>query len=129
MSTAFLVQTAASVAAIALMVALAAWARIARPQPPLDEARARALIAEEFPDRAIEAVWVASDAAAAVAKSGSQALVLVRFGDGYVARQVAWTDAAAAVPRGGRITLDLADVAAPRAVIALAAWPPKDLAA
>ena len=129
MSAAFLVQVAVSALAVAAMVALAAWAKIARPQAPLDEARARALFAEDFPDRTIEAVWVATDGAAALARSGDEALVLSRIGDGYTTRHLPWAEAAASAPRDGKLTLKLADVAAPRAVIALAAWPPKDLAA
>jgi hypothetical protein len=42
-----------------------------------------------------------------------------------VARQIPWGQALAASLKDGRITIDLADVAAPRAVIALSAWPPK----
>ena len=126
---AFLVQVAASGAAVAALVGLAAWARIARPLDPLDEARARELLAEEFPGRRIEAVWVGIDGAGALAKSGAAALVLVRLGDGYAARQIPWAQAVATGFRSGQITLDLGDVAAPRAVIAFASWPPKDLAA
>ena len=129
MNTAFLIQVAISALAVAAMVALAAWARIARPLAPLDEAQARALFAEDFPDRTVEAVWVATDGAGALAKSGAEALVLSRIGDGYATRHLPWTDAAAVGLRDGKLTLRLADVAAPKAVIALAAWPPKDLAA
>ncbi|THD82694.1 MAG: hypothetical protein E7812_01045 [Phenylobacterium sp.] len=129
MNAAFLIQVAVSALAVAAMVALAAWAKIARPQAPLDEARARALFAEDFPERTIEAVWVATDGTGALARSGAEALVLSRLGDGYTTRQIPWAEAAAAALRDGRITLKIADVAAPRAVIALDAWPPKDLAA
>jgi hypothetical protein len=129
MNNGFLIQTAASLAAIGLMVALAAWARIARPQPALDEARARALIAEDYPDRAIQAVWVSADGAGALARSGDQALVLTRLGDGWAARQLPWAKAAAAPLEGGKVSLRLGDVAAPRAVLELKAWPPKEMAA
>ena len=129
LSHAFLIQVAASGAAVTVLVGLAAWARIARPLNPLDEQSARFILAEEFPDRSVEQVWVATDGAGALAKSGAAALVLCRVGDGYVARQIPWAQALAAAFRDGRITLDLADVAAPRAVIVLPAWPPKDLAA
>lgn len=128
-SQAFLIQVAASGAAVAALVALAAWARIARPLNPLDERTARVYLAEDFPDRTIEQLWVATDGAGALAKSGASALVLCRVGDGYVARQIPWAQALAAAFRDGRITLDLADVAAPKAVITLPAWPPADLAA
>lgn len=129
MGQAFFIQLAASGAAIALLVALAAWAKIARPSAPLDDAKARALFADEFPERSLEAVWVASDGAGALAKSGGLALVICRLGDGYVARQLPWAQALSASFRDGRLSVDLADVAAPRAVIALPAWPPKELAA
>ena len=127
MNQAFFIQLAASGAAVAAMVAIAAWANIARPGQPLDDARARRQLAEEFPDRALEGLWIAIDGMGAVAKSGGMALVLCRLGDGYVARQIPWAQALAASFKDGRISIDLADVAAPRAVIALDAWPPKSL--
>ena len=123
MNQAFFIQLAASGAAVAAMVGLAAWANIARPVQPLDEARARRLLAEEFPDRTLESLWLAVDGLGAVARSGAMALVLCRLGDGYVARQIPWAQALAASFKDGRISIDLADVAAPRAVIALASWP------
>ena len=129
LSQAFLIQVAVSGVAVAGLVALAAWARIARPLPPLDEASARVLMAEEFPARSLERVWVAADGAGALAKSGAMALVLFRAGDGYAARQVPWERARSAPVRDGRLRLDLADVTAPRAAIALTMWPPEDLAA
>jgi hypothetical protein len=55
------------------------------------------------------------------------ALVLCRFGDGFVARQIPWAQALAARVKNGRIRIDLADAAAPRAVISLESWPPKGL--
>lgn len=129
MSQAYFIQLGASVAAVSILVALAAWARIARPVDPLTDAKARALLAEEFPGRTLDAVWVASDGAGALAKSGALALVVCRLGDGFVARQIPWAQALQASFRNGRLSVDLADVAAPRAVIALPAWPPKELAA
>ncbi|MDB5417644.1 MAG: hypothetical protein JWP50_1063 [Phenylobacterium sp.] len=129
LSQAFLVQVAASGAAVAALVGLAAWARIARPLNPLDDATARFYLGEEFPGRPIERLWVATDGAGALARSGASALVLCRLGDAYVARQIPWAQAMAAAFRNGQITLDLADVAAPKAVITLPAWPPADLAA
>jgi hypothetical protein len=124
---AFFIQLAVSGVAVAAMVALAAWADIARPAPPLDDPRARRMLSEEFPGRPLDGLWIAADGAGAVAKSGGMALVLCRLGDGYVARQLPWAQALAASFKHGRITIDLSDVAAPRAVIALAAWPPIDL--
>jgi HAMP domain-containing protein len=129
LSHAYLVQVAASGAAVAALVGLAAWARIARPTSPLTESAARVQLAAEFPGRAIEQVWVAVDGAGALAKSGASALVLCQLGDGYVARQIPWAQALSAAFKSGRITLDLGDVAAPKATISLAAWPPRDLAA
>lgn len=126
---AVLIEVAASGAAVAALVAATAWARIARPLNPLDEAQARALFGEFFPGRRIEAVWVGVDGSGALAKSGAAALVLVRIGEAYAARQIPWAQALAAGFRSGQISLDLGDVAAPRAVIVFAGWPPKDLAA
>lgn len=123
------IQMAASAAAVAALVALAAWARIAKPMTPLDETKAKALFQMEFPDRSIEAVWVSIDGCGALAKSGSAALVLCQTGDGYVARHIPWATARNATVRHGTISLELGDVAAPRAVLALPAWPPQDLAA
>jgi hypothetical protein len=129
MNHALYIQLAGSGAAVALLVAVAAWANIARSAPPLDEAGARRLLALEFPGREPERIWVAVDGQGALAKCGAMALVLCRLGDGYVARQIPWAQALAASFNGGRLTIDLRDVAAPSAVISLPAWPPKNLAA
>lgn len=129
MDEAFFVQLAASAAAVGALIALAAWAKIARPAEPLDEARVRTMLAEEFPGRAIDGLWVASDGAGALARSGGLALVICQVGDGYAARQIPWAQAVAASFRDGKLCVDLADVAAPRATISLPSWPPKDLAA
>ena len=127
MDQAFFIQLAASGAAVALLVALAAWAKIARPGAPLDEARARFLLSEEFPGRTLDAVWVGVNGKGAVAKSGGLALVLCELGDGYVARQIPWGQAISASFKKGQISIDLADVSAPVAVISLPSWPPKDI--
>jgi hypothetical protein len=127
LTQAFFIQLAASGAAVAAMAGLSAWARIARPTPLLDEERARHELAEEFPGRDLDDVWVALDGMGAVAKSGATALVLCRLGDGFVARQIPWAQALAMSFKDGRIRIDLADAAAPRAVIALESWPPKGL--
>lgn len=133
MDEAFFVQTALSAAAVAVLVGIAAWAKIARPAAPLDEHRARAILAEEFPGRAVDMVWVASDGAGALAKSGGLALVICQVGDGFAARQIPWGQAISASFKNGKLCVDLADVAAPRATISLPSWPPtnltKDLAA
>ena len=125
--SAFLGQLAASSAAVAILVGLAAWAKIARPHRPLDDAWARTLLAEEFPGRALEGVWVAADGKGAVAKSGAAALVLCALGDGFVARKIPWAQALCSGVRNGKICIDLGDISAPIAVIALTAWPPEEL--
>ncbi|MGH6996704.1 MAG: hypothetical protein ACREEO_00865 [Phenylobacterium sp.] len=124
MSQAFFVQFAASAGAIALLVGLAAWAKIAKPMTPLTDARALSLLAEEFPGRPIERIWVAVDGRGALAKSGAAALVLCEVGDGYVARHIHWNQAVASSFRDGVVRLDLSDVAAPLARLALQNWPP-----
>ena len=124
MSWTFVIQTVVSALAVAAMVGLAAWARIAAPRPPLDEAAARALIAEEFPDDPIDAVFLAADGKAAVARSGPRALIVYLRGDDYVARGLPWSDAVAARCENGAVRLALGDVAAPAARLAFAAWPP-----
>ncbi len=129
MEKGFLIQFAVSLAAVAGLVALSAWARIARPTPPLDEGRARALLAEEYPDRTLDRVWVASDGLGALAKSGPSALVIWSAGDGYVARDIPWLGVLKAPASDGRLILDLEDFAAPRATLSLAGWPPGDAAA
>jgi hypothetical protein len=54
-------------------------------------------------------------------------------GDGFAARQIPWGQAISASFKNGKLSVDLADVAAPRATISLPSWPPtnltKDLAA
>ena len=129
MNPAALIQLAISAAAVAAMVGLAALATRGRAAPPLDDAAARRWLADEFPDLKIEALWIAEDGKGALARSGEAALVLSRMGDGYVARKIAWRAAAQAQVRDGRLSLPLADFAAPKVVLALTAWPPKDLAA
>ncbi len=129
MDEGFLFQLAASAAAIGVLIALAAWARIARPVGPLDDHRARGLLAEEFPGRSIDALWIASDGAGALARSGGMALVIYQVGDGFAARQIPWAQAVSASFRDGKLRVNLSDIAAPMAVIALPAWPPNDLAA
>lgn len=129
MNAAFLIHSGASALAVAALVALAAWARIARKTPRLDENRARALLAEEFPEEVLEQVWLASDGAGAIAKSGASALLLMRIGDSYAARQIPWVKAIAAGTRDGEVAFASGDAAAPRLRLNLAAWPPKGLAA
>src|SRR5688500_15645138 len=111
MDEAFFVQLAASAAAVGVLVALAAWAMIAKPAGPLDAHRARALLAEEFPGRTLDNVWVASDGAGALAKSGGLALVICQVGDGFAARQIPWVQAISASFKNGRLCVDLSDIA------------------
>jgi hypothetical protein len=128
-NTAYLIQLAVSAVAVALMIGLAAWMTRGRGAPPLDEAEARRWLADEFPGRAIEKLWLATDGMGAVAKSGDAALVLSRMGDGYAARAVPWARALAAGVKDGRVRIPLSDPAAPKAVLSLGAWPPKELVA
>ena len=129
MDDAFFVQLALSAGAVGVLVAIAAWAKIAKPVGPLDDHKARALLAEEFPSRTIDAVWIASDGAGALAKSGALALVICRVGDGFAARQIPWGQAVSATFKNGKLSVNLSDIAAPTATISLPSWPPKDLAA
>ena len=126
MDKALLIQVLGSAVAVSLLVALAAWARISRATPPLDAQGARALLAVEFPDDRIDALWIAADRAGLIARSGDRALVLWRKGDGYVARETAWADALSATVDQGRLTLRIAD-GAPRLALKDGAWPPPDL--
>jgi len=121
---AFLIQLAASAAAVMGLVGLAAWAKIAKPLNPLDDRRALRMFGEEFPGRVVDRVWVAVDGRGALARSGASALVLFEVGDGYVARHIPWAQAVASSFRDGVVKLDLSDVAAPMARLALESWPP-----
>jgi hypothetical protein len=126
---AYLIQTAGSAAAVGVLIAIAAWAKIAKPAPPLNEARARALLQDEFPGRQVDRLWVANDGRGALARSGASALILCEVGDGYVARHIPWAQALSSTFRDGVLKLDLGDVAAPRARLAFDNWPPAGLGA
>lgn len=118
---------AGSAVAVAFMVAVAGWARIARPTPPLDDAAARALLADEFPDHRPDAPWLAADGRGAVARAGEAALVVFRLGDGWVSRSLPWASALTAPVRGGKVHFKLDDPACPRARLAVSGvnpWPP-----
>ncbi|PVM86459.1 hypothetical protein [Caulobacter endophyticus] len=128
MDKALLIQLLGSALAVALLVGLAAWARLARPTAPLDQEAARRLLADEFPDHRIDAVWIGGDSASVVARSADQALVLWRKGDGYVARSAPWRDVAAAGVVDGRVRLAAVD-GAPRLSLGDRAWPPAEAAA
>ena len=47
MNDEFFIQLAFSAAAVGALIALAAWAKIAKPVAPLDEYKARAMLAEQ----------------------------------------------------------------------------------
>jgi hypothetical protein len=130
MTAAFLIQTLISLLALAGLVGLAAWLGSPRDKDPLTEERARALFAEDFPNTAIAAVWIASDGASALGRAGDEALIAYRVGDGFVLRSTPWSRLSHAVVANGRAVLKLDDVAAPKAVFNLgegADWPPHRL--
>ncbi len=121
------IQLIGSVIAIFGMVALAAWARIPRPCPPLDEPAARDWLAVEYPGRTIDLVWLAADGAGAISRSGDEALILARLGDSWVARDMSWEAALASPIRSGRVRLRFKEAAAPRLSLAVSGvnpWPP-----
>ncbi len=124
MTSAFLLQFVGSLIAVALLVALAAWAKIARHAPALDETRARALLAGEFPDQAVGPVWVAADGRSAVARAGDQALLLAAIGDGWVSRTAPWSAVVGARRRGEHVLLATGDSAAPTMRLHAERWPP-----
>lgn len=124
MSQDLIMQLAGTAAALAVLGGLAAWAKSAKPMNPLTEDRARHLLGEQFPGRPLDRIWVAVDGRGALAKSGAAALVLCEVGDRYVARHIPWTQAVASSFRDGVVRLDLSDVAAPDARLALQSWPP-----
>ena len=128
MDKALLIQLLGSAAAVALLVAFAAWARIARPIPPLDAHEAQTLLAVEFPDDPVDALWIAADGAGLVARSGERVLVVWRRGDGYVARDLPWATALAARPANGLLTCKTPDGVARLALRDGEPWPPPQLA-
>lgn len=125
-----LLQFGLSAVAVALMVGIAAWARIARPVAPLDTTLARALLSVDYPDLVPDVIWVSADANGAIARAGKDALVLYRLGDGWVTRHLPWDKALAAPIRGGRVRLKLSDPSAPVAKLVVSGinpWPPEGL--
>jgi len=124
-----LIQLLGSGVAVSLLVALAAWARIPRATPPLDADGALALLAVEFPDDTVDALWIAADGAGLVARSGERALVAWRKGDGYVARDLPWSAALAAKAAHGFLILKTTDGAPRLALKDGAAWPPPEFVA
>ena len=121
-----------SVVGVAAMIGAAWWAKIPRPTPALDAEGARGLLAVEFPDNPIEDLWIAADGGGAVARSGAEALVIYRAGDGYVARGLSWAQALVSPVTGGQVTFSFHDIAAPKARLAVSGinpWPPEHLGA
>ncbi|MDX9998169.1 MAG: hypothetical protein WCY15_02980 [Phenylobacterium sp.] len=123
-----LIQFAASIVAVGGLVALSAWARISRPVGPLTHERAREFLMQEF-GRTVDAVFVSTDGRGAIGRSGVMALIVYQVGDSYVTRHMPWTNAVAATLRDGRVRLELGDPGAPCVLLAMEAWPPRDLAA
>ena len=75
MDKALLIQLGGSITAVALLVAFAAWLGVARATPPLDTKSAKALLDLEFPDHKPDAVWIAADGAALIAREGALAFL------------------------------------------------------
>lgn len=125
MSQSIIIQVAATAAALAGLLGVAFWAKMAKPLSPLSDQRARALLQSAFPTRSLEQIWVAVDGRGALAKSGAAALVLCEAGDSYVARHIPWAQAVASSFKDGVVRLDLSDVSAPEARLALQGWPPE----
>lgn len=119
MDDAYLIQFAVSAVAICVMAAVAAWARVPRPTPPLTETAARAIIEDELPDLALGAVWVDALGETAVARSGDLGVVLFRVGDSYAVREAPWERVKAARARNDRLMLTFGDPAAPAAFFKL----------
>lgn len=128
MDKGLLVQFAASVAAIGALLAVSAWARIARPIDPLTAETAKTLLTREF-GRALDGVWVSTDGRGAIGRSGVMALVIYQVGDGYLTRRLPWANAVATTRKDGQLRLELGDPAAPTVTLVMGSWPPGRLAA
>jgi hypothetical protein len=125
----FLSQIAWTGVAIMILVGAASLMSFIKPSGPITELRARGLFAEAFPHRTLDGVWLGADGRAALAKSGGLALIVCLVGETFLVRQIPWGQALSSSFRSGRLCIDLADDAAPVAVISLTAWPPSELAA
>lgn len=119
MDESYLLQFAGSAGAIAVLALAAAWARIPRKAPMLDEATARALIKGEEPDVMLERVWVDAAGRTAVAKAGGEGVVLFRVGDSFAVRSMPWAEIAKATVRKGRALIRFDDIGAPAAAFQL----------
>lgn len=127
MSVAYLIQTAASGVAILILAALAWKFGVARHPGPLTKERALSLMALDRPADALGPVWLAADGRSALARAGSEAVILYAVGDGHVVRTLPWDSLARGEVRNGRVRLLLADRSAPFAWLTIgegAAWPP-----
>lgn len=113
MDQAYLIQFAVSAAAIVLLAAVAAWARIPRKVEPLTEVAARSLIVEDLPETRIDRVWIDADGLTAVAKAGAEGVVLFRVGDGFAVRTMPWDAVCRAQPMKGRALFRFGDPGAP----------------
>ncbi|HEX6865754.1 MAG TPA: hypothetical protein VF122_00840 [Caulobacteraceae bacterium] len=119
MEDGYLIQFVGSAIAIAVLTLIAAWARIPRATPKLDDASARAIIAEDEPDLALDHVWVDAAGLTAVAKAGAEGVVLFRVGDGFAVRTMPWAEVASAAASGDRAVIAFHDPGAPKAVFQL----------
>jgi len=117
---AYIIQFAVSAVAIVVLASVAALARIPRKVAPLNEASARAVIADELPDTKVERVWVDAAGRAAVAKSGAEGVVLFRVGDGFAVRSAPWSEVVQAPVKGEGVVIRFRDPAAPAARFQLA---------
>ena len=120
MDQGYLIQFAVSAAAIVVLALVAWWARIPREVEPLDEASARALIAEELPDLRVDRIWVDASGETAVARAGEAGVVLFRVGDGYAVRETPWVEVARCRPAKGAAIFRFNDPGCPSAVFRLA---------
>ena len=119
MDQAYIIQFAVSATAIVLLALIAWWAKIPRKVAPLDEASARALIADELPDLAVERVWVDAAGETAVAKAGRDGVVLFRVGDGFAVRDLPWADISHPRLVNGRAVFRFGDPGCPSAAFRL----------
>lgn len=119
MDQAYVIQFAVSGAAIIILALVAWWARIPRQVPPLDEASARAVIADELPDLTLDRVWVDASGQTAVARAGDEGVILFRVGDGFAVRNLPWAEVSRPQLMKGRAFFRFDDPGAPTAAFKL----------
>jgi hypothetical protein len=127
MTIAYLIQTAASAAAILALAGLAWRFGVARHPEVLTKDQARALLAQEFPGLTFGPIWLAPDGCSALARSQDEALILYAVGDGHLARAVPWAVLTEGQTKGAKVVVRMPDRTAPRAAFAVepgAVWPP-----